>query len=64
MGGGGGLSDEWVESKEEVSEGVRNAVALAMKAASADEEKEKKDNAEAGENSGEYEQWIKTGQPG
>ncbi len=37
-----GLSDEWIETKEEVGENVRNAVKLAMKAA---EEKESPDSS-------------------
>ena len=47
-----GLSDEWVESKEEVGEGVRNAVAAAMKMAAQEEgnrKQAKHERAESGD---------------
>ncbi len=46
-----GLSDEWVETKEEVGENVRNAVKMAM-AAEERKEKPKSSPDQAGESSG------------
>ena len=46
-----GLSDEWVESKEEVGESVRNAVKLAMMA-DMEKDKPKPSSAQEGESSG------------
>jgi Silencing defective 2 N-terminal ubiquitin domain len=57
-----GLSDEWVESKEEIGEGVRNAVAMAMKAAS-ESEKEEADAVEGGANSASASGGSRNGSP-